>query len=220
LVIWVSGTPGAPTQPVQAARDVFSRMLTGPVMLAFGFVVLPSVLAGTFDVLVPLRLDDLGASGIGVGVAFFVAAAIEAFTAPVIGRFSDRRGRMTPIRAGLVASPIAALCLAVPGDAVLLGVVLVAVVLAMSLIWTPAMALLSDNAEEAGLDLAFATALVSLAWAGGQVLGGSAVAAFAGATTDAAAYGLVAAAFGLSLLGITALRDVGRARPLPSRASD
>ena len=45
----------------------------------------------------------------------------------------------------------------------------------MSLIWTPAMALLSDDAEAAGLDLAFATALVSLAWAGGQVLGGSAV---------------------------------------------
>ena len=37
------------------------------------------------------------------------------------------------------------------------------------------MALLSDDAEAAGLNLAFATALVSLAWAGGQVLGGSAV---------------------------------------------
>ena len=35
------------------------------------------------------------------------------------------------------------------------------------------MALLSDNAEAAGLDLAFASALVSLAWAGGQVIGGS-----------------------------------------------
>ena len=58
----------------------------------------------------------------------------------------------------------------------------------MSLIWTPAMALLSDNAEAAGLDLAFATALVSLAWAGGQVLGGSAFASLADATSDGAAY--------------------------------
>ena len=55
----------------------------------------------------------------------------------------------------------------------------------MSLIWTPAMALLSDNAEAAGLDLAFASALVSLAWAGGQVVGGSAFVGFADATTDA-----------------------------------
>jgi MFS family permease len=220
LVVWVSGTPGAPAQPVPSARDVFSRMFTGPVMLAFGFVVLPSVLAGTFDVLVPLRLDALGASGIGVGVAFFTAAAIEAFTAPVIGRFSDRRGRMTPIRAGLIASPIAALCLALPGHAVLLGVALVVVVLAMSLIWTPAMALLSDNAEEAGLDLAFGTALVSLAWAGGQVLGGSAVAAFAGATTDAAAYALVAAAFAITFLGVAGIRGARPAAPVATRASD
>ena len=70
----------------------------------------------------------------------------------------------------------------------MLGVALVVVVLAMSLIWTPAMALLSDNAEAAGLDLAFATALVSLAWAGGQVLGGSVFVALADATTDAIAY--------------------------------
>ena len=125
LVVWVSERRGAPARPVPSPREVFSRMFTGPVMLAFWFVVLPSVLAGTFDVLVPLRLDALGASGIGVGVAFFTAAAIEAFTAPVIGRFSDRRGRMTPIRAGLIASPIAALCLALPGNVVLLGVALV-----------------------------------------------------------------------------------------------
>lgn len=220
LVVWVSGTPGAPAQPVPTPRDVFSRMFTGPVMLAFAFVVLPSVLAGTFDVLVPLRLDALGASGIGIGVAFFAAAAIEASTAPVIGRFSDRRGRMTPIRVGLIASPIAALCLALPGHAVLLGVALVVVVLAMSLIWTPAMALLSDNAEEAGLDLAFGTALVSLAWAGGQVLGGSAVAAFAGATTDAAAYALVAAAFAITFLGVAGIRGARPTAPVATRASD
>ena len=66
------------------------------------------------------------------------------------------------------------------------------VVLAMSLIWTPAMALLSDNAEAAGLDLAFASALVSFAWAGGQVVGGSAVVGFAEATSDATAYAAIA----------------------------
>jgi MFS family permease len=220
LVIWVSATPEAPAQRMPAAREVIARIFTGPVMLAFLFVVLPSVLAGTFDVLVPLRLDALGASGVGVGLAFFTAAAIEAFTAPVIGKFSDRRGRMTPIRVGLIASPIAALCLALPEDAVLLGVALIVVVLAMSLIWTPAMALLSDNAEDAGLDLAFATALVSLAWAGGQVLGGSAVAAFADTTTDAAAYGLVAAAFALTLVGVAGVRGVGRRAPMASRTSN
>jgi MFS family permease len=216
LVIWVSATPGAPARPMPRAREVISRMFAAPVMLAFWFVVLPSVLAGTFDVLVPLRLDALGASGIGVGLAFFIAAGIEAFTAPVIGRFSDRRGRMTPIRAGLIASPIGALALAAPANVVLLGAALVAVVLAMSLIWTPAMALLSDNAEAAGLDLAFATALVSLAWAGGQVLGGSGVASIADVTSDATAYALVAAAFVVTLVAVTGLRGLRRAAPVPT----
>ena len=162
--------------------------------------------------LIPLRLDSLGASGIGVGAAFFIAAGIEAFTAPAIGRLSDRRGRLIPIRAGLIACPIAALILPLPGTIVLLGLALVVVVLAMSLIWTPAMALLSDNAEAAGLDLAFASALVSFAWAGGQVVGGSAFAAFAGSTSDGAAYVTIAAAFAVTLGAVLA-------RPRPREAA-
>jgi hypothetical protein len=74
----------------------------------------------------------------------------------------------------------------------------------MSLIWTPAMALLSDNAEAAGLDLAFASALVSLAWAGGQVIGGSAFTALADGTTDATAYALVAGLFVVTLAAVYA----------------
>jgi MFS family permease len=218
LFAWVSTTPGAPSQPLPRPREVLGRMFSAPVMLAFWLVVLPSVLSGTFDVLVPLRLDDLGASGVGVGVAFFVAAAIEAGTAPVIGRFSDRRGRMTPIRAGLIASPICAVALALPANVVLLGAALVAVVLAMSLIWTPAMALLSDNAEAAGLDLAFASALVSLAWAGGQVLGGSGVASFADVTTDGLAYALVAAMFVITLGLLSGARALARIEPAAAPA--
>jgi hypothetical protein len=111
---------------------------------------------------------------------------------------------MTPVRAGLIACPLAALVLPLPESVVLLAVALVAVVLAMSLIWTPAMALLSDNAEAAGLDFAFASALVSLAWAGGQVIGGSAFSGFADATTDASSYGLIAALFAATLASVLA----------------
>ena len=211
LATWVVSTPGIRASGGQSLRRVAAAIFTGPIVFAFWLVVLPSVLSGAFDVLIPLRMDDLGASGIAVGAAFFTAAAIEAFTAPAIGRVSDRRGRMTPIRAGLIACPLAALILPLPASVVVLAVALVVVVLAMSLIWTPAMALLSDNAEAAGLDLAFASALVSLAWAGGQVLGGSAFVGLADAATDATAYGLVAALFALTLTTIVAL-------PRPRRA--
>ncbi len=199
LAAWVVATPGLRPLGIPSVRRTVAAILTAPVLFPFWLVVLPSVLSGAFDVLVPLRMDALGASGIAIGAAFLIAAGIEAFTAPVIGRFSDHRGRMAPIWGGLVAAPVAGLLLAVPASVVLVAVALIAVVLAMSLIWTPAMALLSDNAEGAGLDLAFASALVSLAWAGGQVIGGSALVGFADATTDGAAYGLIAALFALTI---------------------
>jgi MFS family permease len=195
----------APPQRTPHLGAVVRGIFTAPVMFAFWLVILPSMLSGLFDVLVPLRLDFLGASGVAVGAAFFGAAALESFTAPAIGRLSDRRGRMTPIRLGLILCPLAALALPLPDSAILLAVALTVVVLAMSLIWTPAMALLSDNSEAAGLDLAFASALVSFAWAGGQVIGGSALTAFADATTDATSYAFVAGLFVVTL-GAVALR--------------
>lgn len=216
LAAWVIGTPATAPRPMPRFGEVVAAIFSAPVVFAFWLVVLPSVLSGAFDVLVPLRLDALGASGIAIGAAFFTAAAIEAFTAPAIGRLSDRRGRMTPIRAGLIASPIAALALALPASVILLTAALVAVVLAMSLIWTPAMALLSDNSEAAGLDLAIATALVSLAWAGGQVIGGSALAGLADATSDATSYGLIAGLFALTVVSALGSPGVRRRADSPS----
>jgi MFS family permease len=214
LCAWVLITPGVAPSPLPSVGAVLRAIATRPVVLAFWLVALPSLLAGTIDVLAPLRLDDLGAGGVAVGAVFLVAAGIEAVISPSIGRFSDRRGRLTPIRIGLALSAAAALLPPLPGEVAVLGAVVIAVFLAMSLIWTPAMALLSDNAEASGLDLAFATALVSLAWAGGHVVGGSALVALADGTSDAVAYVLVAALFAVTF---TAALTLGRG-PGPARS--
>jgi MFS family permease len=211
LGLRVFTTPGLPAPGAPPVRRVVAAIATRPVLFAGWLVALPAILSGTFNVLVPLRMDELGATGLAIGAAFLIAAGIEAFTAPVIGRLSDRRGRGTPIRAGLLAAAICALVLPVPESAVLVAVALVAVVLAMSLIWTPAMALLSDNAEGAGLDLAFASAMVSFAWAAGQVAGGSGFGGIADATSDAAAYGLVAALLATTLAAYGGLDRLTRA---------
>jgi len=216
LFVWVARTPGVPAAPLPGLRSVAAMILTRPVMLAFWLVALPSALAGLLDVLAPLRLDDLGATGIAVGAVFLIAAAIEATVSAAVGRLSDRRGPMFPIRAGLVASGLAALLAPVPASIAVVGVIVVVVFLAMSLIWSPAMALLSDNGEAAGLDLAFASALVSLAWAGGQVFGGSVLTAIADVTSDTLAYGLIAAAFAATY---AALHAVGGFRAAPSSGS-
>ena len=192
LAAWALTVPAAPPATAPPMRQVFAAILSAPVLVAFWLVALPSVLSGALDVLAPLRLDELGASGIAVGAVFLIAAAVEAVVSPAIGRLSDRRGRMRPIRAGLAASCVAALLIPLPASIVVLAIGIVVVVLAMSLIWTPAMALLSERAEAAGVDIAFGTALVSLAWAGGQVLGGSAMTGIADVTSDGVAYAAIA----------------------------
>ena len=218
LAAWVLMTPGAATSPMPGLRRVTAAIFTAPVLFAFWLVALPSILAGFVDVLAPLRLDELGASGLVVGAVFLIAAAIEATLSPTIGRFSDRRGRVLPIRAGLVASALVAVTPALPGSVFWLGVTVVVVFLAMCLIWTPAMALLSDDAEAAGLDLAFASALVSLSWAGGQVIGGSVIVAVADAASDAIAYAIVALMFVATSVAV-AMRPTRRRPTLRSKTS-
>lgn len=214
LAAWTVATPGVAPSAVSPLREVASALLSPPIMLSFWLVALPSMLAGALDVLAPLRLADLGASGIAVGAVFLIAAAVEALVSPAIGRLSDRRGRMFPIRAGLAACCLAALLVPLPASVVALGLAVLAVVLALSLIWTPAMALLSERTEAAGVDLAYGTALVSLAWAGGQVFGGAALTGLADATSDGVAYWLIAAFFAFSIVAITSSR---RSATVPGR---
>jgi MFS family permease len=212
IAIQAARTPAVAPEPPPPGRTVAAAMLSPAILLPFWLVVLPSMLSGLLNVLVPLRLDELGASGVAVGAVFLVAAAVEATISPAIGRLSDRRGRMAPIRAGLVASAVMAVALSLPDAVVALALVMVVAVLAMSLLWTPAMALLSDRCEGAGLDLAFAAALVNLSWAGGQVLGGSGGSATAEATSDQLAYVFVAILFALTALTLAVRRPA--ARPL------
>jgi MFS family permease len=213
LAIRAAAMPAAAPQPSPSARTVAATILSRPVLVAFWLVAVPSMFSGVLNVLVPLRLDELGASGLAVGAVFLVAAALEAGLSPKIGALSDRRGRFVPIRIGLVATAVMAVALALPETVVVLGLVMVVAVLAMSLLWTPAMALLSDRSEAAGLDLAFGAALVNLAWSGGQVLGGSGGPRLAEATSDVVAYAVVAGLFVATALAVRSHR-VGSEAPV------
>jgi MFS family permease len=204
--------PAPPPSESSSLRSVGAALVAVPVLVAVWLVALPSLLAGVLNVLAPLRLSDLGASGVAIGAVFLVAAGVEAFATRAAGSLSDRRGRALPIRAGLAASGLAAIVLPLPDAVLVLAVAVVGAVLAMSLLWAPAMALLSDAGEAIGLDQGFAFALVNLAWAGGQVLGGSAGSNLAEAHSDALPYVLVAALFALTLAALAARL---RLRPAP-----
>ena len=138
---------------------VASRSVAAGVWL----VMLPAVFSGVIWVLTPLRLDELGASGLAVGAVFLISALVEGAASPAFGRLSDRRGRLWPIRIGLVAAALMSLVLPLPEVVVLLGLAIVLAELALGFCWTPAMALLSDTVERAGVQQWLAFALVNLA---------------------------------------------------------
>ena len=193
LAAWAWLTPGVPPgEP--PSLPAFAAALRRPALAGGVWLFcLPALFAGVLEVLAPLRLDDLGASGVAVGAVFLVAAAVEASLSPVVGRVSDRRGRMVPMRVGLAGAAAAAVLLPLPGEAILLAGAVVLAVAALATFWAPAMALLSDTSEAAGLDQGLAVAVANLAWAGGHVAGGALGAAVAEATSDAVPYAALAA---------------------------
>lgn len=202
LAVWAASTPGVPRCEAPRPRAAIAALAQRPVAAGFWLLLLPALSAGVINVLVPLRLDHLGASGVAVGAAFLVAALAEAMVSPVAGRLSDRRGRLAPMRVGLATAVVMAVVLPLVGTALLLAAALVAAVVALALFWAPSMALISEASGKAGLDQGMAFALSNLAWAGGITLGSSGGGALAEATADAVPYAIVSLLCGLTLLRV------------------
>jgi len=165
---------------------------------------LPAVASGVVNVLAPLRLSALGASAIGIGATFLIAAGAEAIVSPAVGNVSDRRGRMFPLRIGLASAAIVLVCFPLSSRVVVVAGVVVLAAVALGSFWAPAMAMLSDAAEAGGLSQGYAMALINLAWAAGQIVGAAGGGALAKATGDALPFalsaGLCAATLGLVLV--------------------
>ena len=211
LLLWTArATPyAAPGRPVEPTAPRRAGVAGAPMLAGSWLITLPAIFAGVVTVLGPLRLDELGASGAAIGAVWLLAAGAEATLSPLVGRLSDRRGRMLPIRTGLACAIPAALVLPLPGDPILEGFAIVATVVALAGFWAPSIASLSDTAEATGTNHALAFALVNAGWAGGHVVGGAGGAALADATTDAAPYGILSV---LCLLTLAA--SLSRRSPL------
>lgn len=141
------------------------------VALAFWLVVLPAIGSGAINVLGPLRLHHLGASAVVIGASYLVAAGLEAVISPAVGSLSDRRGRLLPLRAGLVCGAVVLACFTLPDSWPGLALLIVGSAAALGLFWAPAMALLSEAAEDHGLHQGMAASLMNVAWAGGSIIG-------------------------------------------------
>ena len=69
-------------------------------------IAVPGLMFGTIGVLGPLRLDELGLGAAAIGAVWLCAALLEAGVSPVVGRVSDRRGRLFPSLLGLALGAV------------------------------------------------------------------------------------------------------------------
>ncbi len=209
LIVLARRLPSSHVPSRQGMRELRAAVAERPVAVGMWLVALPAMASGMLNVLGPLRLHRFGAAAAAIGATYLVAAGIEAMISPLIGRLSDRRGRLLPLRFGLALAAGLLACFTVPGTALGLAALVVAIAAALGGFWAPAMAMLSDAAERTGLDQGLAAALMNLAWAGGQIAGSGGGGAVAKSAGDAVP--MVAAA----ALCLTTLTLLGR----PARRS-
>lgn len=182
LAVAASRLPEARPPERQPLREVAATIVSRPILTATAFVAVPSLMFGAVEVLVPLRIDELGGSHAAIAAGFIVGAGLEAGLAPMVGRYSDRVGRRIPFVAG---TGICALAMVGIASAQALGSVLGALIvgsLGAGICFAPALTTLSEAADLGGLHQGFAAGLSNMAWATGQAAGALAGGGVASAT--------------------------------------
>ncbi|HEY7265192.1 MAG TPA: MFS transporter [Trebonia sp.] len=186
-----------------ALRD--RRLVTGMWLMA-----LAGIAFGVVNVLAPLRLNRLGASGAVIAATFLCGAVLESGLSPIAGRLSDKFGALRPVMVALAAGVLFGIVVPLPATVAWLSAVLIVGTPFFGSLYAPAAALASDGAREHQLNQGIAFALTNLTWAAGQAFAASGSGALAQVTSDAVPYALLAVACLATLA--SQLRAQARAR--------
>jgi MFS family permease len=196
----------APREAVpQRLREAFAAVGDRRVGTGLWLTMLAGLAFGVLDVLAPLRLADLQVTALVIAGTFLASAGLEAALSPVAGRAADRRGAIVPVRWSLLGAVAISLLAPTLGSAWVLIPVLIVGMPAFGTLFTPAMALVSEGAQDQRLDQGLAFGLANLAWAVGQAVAASGSGALAQATSDLVPYSLLAATC-LVTLGFARIR--------------
>ena len=131
---------------------------------------------------------------------------------PLLGRATDRVGRLLPIRVALGASVVVAVALAAATEPLAISFLACTAALTFGALYTPGMALTSHRAEASGLAQGLAFGVMNSAWAIGAVTGPTLGGALAETFGDSLPYLLGALLCGLTLAA-THRVAAQRARP-------
>lgn len=182
LAAMAARLPEAGPPERQPLREVGETILSRPILTATAFVAVPSLMFGAVEVLVPLRISELGGGHVAIAGGFVAGAALEGGLAPMAGRYSDRIGRRLPF---VIGTAICACAMVGIAAAMALGPVLGSLILGSlgaGICFAPALTTLSEAADNSRLHQGYAAGLSNMAWAAGQTLGALAGGAVAGVT--------------------------------------
>lgn len=192
LAVWAAKTKDAPAEPTSLASVV--RAGRNPRFAAgVGLMMLPSLLFGTLGVLAPLRLAAAGWGAAAIGAVWLVGAGLESAQAPLVGRLSDRRGRLLPVRVALGAAAACSLLLAFSSRPAVYVPLVLGATMAYGSLFTPGLALIADGAEAVGLAQGLAFGMMNAGWAVGAAVGPAAGGWLAELTSDTVPFVLDAA---------------------------
>jgi MFS family permease len=195
-------------------RPILKAALRNGLGIGTWLIALEAITVGATNVLIPLRLSRFGAGGVAIGATFLLAAALSSVLSPIVGRLTDRHGTRPTVVAGLSASAVLFAALLIPdGPALLAGLCVIALGGPLAAYMIPAVSMMTESAERAGMALVLATTLVNLAYALGETIGAPVAAGLSQATSDAVPLLLLA---GLMLV---TLLPVLRGRSQPSTGS-
>jgi MFS family permease len=211
LLAWTLWIP-VPAAALDEPASLRQALRNGMVIAGMALIVLVGLFFGVLEVLVPLRLDELGAGAAVVAGVFLGGAALQALASPAAGRYSDRRGPLPVVRVALASAVVLAAAVAAVEAALPLAVLAIAAGPLVGMLWVPGMTILSSGADAARLDQVYAFALVNLTWSAAQSAGSAGGGALADAAGDWASYGAVIAAMAAAL----AVALSGRAAPAGS----
>jgi MFS family permease len=209
LVAWAATMPAiAPER--QRLRAGLAGLRERSLVVGLWLIALPALLFGVLVVLVPLELNQHGWGSLAIGALFVATTAIETALNPLLGRLTDRRGLVAPLRAALLGSVAVSLALAVARDPALIALLVLAAGITYGAFYTPGMALISHGAERVGVAQGLAFGLMNACWGVGALVGPAAGGALAGVAGDSTPYVILA---GLCLATYLATR-AGRAQPV------
>ncbi|CCO09319.1 MFS transporter [Desulforamulus hydrothermalis] len=157
--------PGHPSAVGRVANGQSLRQVLGNrgVLTGSAVILLGSIGFGFIDPLLPgYFTQKFNITPSTIGFLFAVISLCHIAAAPLVGRLSDRVGRLKLIRLGLIATALAVPLLAPAGNLLLTAAVMGLLGITFSLLLTPSMPLMADavmptedNSHDAGYGAAF-----------------------------------------------------------------